>query len=277
MTITVLLTQELTASGNITIPAGCENIHALVIGSQLPPSINGATMGFIASLPETTKVKAISCHQYQVTQEGTVPFVKVGDSVSLIYSSGSGKYRDAVLKGTNTTQVTGDLISSSSDLVIAVLSGMIGPTVLSGDTVPFTYIRNDTFYKTGHITPGDSLLSCIGSDSGVSSGYTIDGGSITHPAVLVTAGYYSFDPVWHAQYYQWEIVGTGLNEHWEYVYHPAYYTYEANWHDPVYTEEWEEELPDTVIPGGENATVSALFVSLQLSGSYEWVPKVICG
>lgn len=304
MAIVELDTDLLTASGNITIPSGCTRIFALVFGSELPPSIAGSVMAKIASVPATTKTVAISIHQFIVSEDNvTVPFVISGTHVTLKYTSGAGQYRDNVLKGTATSgTLAGDLPAATTDLALAILAGMIGPCTIKGDTVAFTYDRNDTFLKTGWLVPGDTTLSGEVKDAGVSEGYTIDGGSIYHPAVLTQEAFYSHDPVNH--YVTWLFLTSGTDQWYgpfkiygkfdngvdqgdRYKQYtlidppppPSYnYTaYVATYHPAVYTPGYNEELPDTVVPGGEQATVSGIIVLIQTGAALEFVPKIIIG
>lgn len=298
MAISIISSLELTASGNLSIPDGCERIYALVIGSEDAPKINGFPMAKICSQPATTKVLAVAIYQFEVSEDNVeAPFVISGISNSIIYAAGSDEYRPGALFGNNDAgSYSGDLPTSTSDLVLGVLAGMIGPSALTGDGGAFTYIKNATFYKTGYKTPGDSVLTCVASDSGVSAGYYIDGGSITHPAELISEAYETWDPVNH--YVAWLYLYTessGVKIYGKYDngvatgdrigvapgYSPpppySYTAYVYHYHPAVYSEEWEEELPDIWVPGGELAQVNACFASIQLTSSAEFVPRVIIG
>lgn len=295
MAIAILDTDLLTASGTITIPAGCTMIHALVFGSELPPSINGTVMSKIVSVPATTKVPAISAHQYIVSDDDvSVPFVISGTHVTLYYTSGAGMYRENVLLGNAASGVlSGTLPSATSDLALGILAGMIGPCTIKGDTVEFTYDRNDTFLKTGHLVPGDTSLDCEIKDAGVSTGYTIDGGTVHHDAVLVTAAYDSWEPEYHwVSWWYMTTVGYLANRYGEYdngVFTgntvlassaPAghsYYKYILTHHPAVYEPAYDEELPDTFVPGGEQAQVNGIIVLIQTGAALEFVPKVVIG
>jgi len=299
LAIAILDTDLLTASGNITIPNNCTMIHALVFGSESPPRINGALMSKIVSVPANTKVPAISAHEFTVSQDDVaVPFVISGTHVTLYYTSGAGMYRPSVLLGNRTTgNLSGDLPAAASDLAIAILAGMIGATTIKGDGSEFTYDRNDTFLKTGHMTPGDTVLSCELKDVGVSAGYTIDGGSIYHPAVLVSAAYESWEPEYH--WVSWNFlfvtttfpyqkiygeydngVATGNRMAWNYDGNPpgrSYTKYVYTYHPAVYTPAWTEDLPDINVPGGEQAQVNGIVVLIQLGAAQEFVPKIVIG
>lgn len=296
MTISILNIDLLTASGNITIPVGCTMIHALVFGSELPPSINGAAMSKVAGVPATTKVPAVSVHQLIVTNTGVVPFVISGTHVTLYYTSGAGMYRPNVLLGTSAAGIlSGDLPAETSDLAIAILAGMIGPCTIKGDSVAFTYNRNDTYLKTGHLVPGDTVLSCELKDAGVSTGYTIDGGTIHHDAVLVTEAKDSFDPVLHTVTFQYDSHNTPWTLDYYRKYDNGVYTnmlttskgsvppsytytaYELVHHDAIYAPAWNEDLPDINVPGGEQASVSGIIVLIQTGAATEFVPKVVIG
>lgn len=304
MAIAILDTDLLTESGNITIPDNCTMIHAAVFGSENAPSINGATMAKIHSVPANTKVAAISIFEYYVTEDNvTVPFVISGTHVTLWYTSGAGPYRPNVLLGNATSgTLTGDLPAATSDLAIAILAGMIGATSIKGDTVAFTYDRNDTFLKTGHFTPGDTVLSCELKDVGVSAGYTIDGGGVTHPSVLISDEYYSYELRRH--WNSFSTVSSGYNSntksYWlTYSYYidgvyqytttaygstapslPSnYYSnyYVQVYHPAVWSEPWFEEYPDIVVPGGEQAQINGMVVLIQTGAALEFVPKVVIG
>ena len=299
MAIVLLDTDLITVSGNIVIPASCTMIHALVFGSENTPLINGSPMAKIVSVPANTKVPAIGAFEFTVTDDDvTVPFIISGTHVTLYYTSGAGLYRPDVLLGNSLTgMLSGDLPAATTDFAIAILAGMIGATTIKGDTVEFTYDRNDTYLKTGHFTPGDTVLSCELKDVGVSAGYTIDGGTIHHPAVLVTAAYESWDPELH--YVSWNYlytltsapfsrifgeydngVATGKRMSWDYAGNPpgrTYYKYVYNYHEAVYTPAWDEDLSDTVVPGGEQAQVNGIVVLIQLGAAQEFVPKIVIG
>ena len=295
MAIAILDTDLLTASGNITIPDNFTYIHALVFGSELPPSINGAVMSKIVSVPATTKLPAISAHQFIVTEDDvTVPFVISGTHVTLYYTSGAGMYRPNVLLGTSATgTLSGTLPAATSDLALGILAGMIGATTIKGDTVAFTYDRNDTYLKTGHMTPGDTSLDCEFKDVGVSAGYTIDGGSIHHDAVLIKAAYDTWDPEYHWVSWNYLFMSGGWRVYGEYDNGVAtgntrndsspipsghsYYAYVYHHHDAVYDPAWDEDLPDIYVPGGEQASVSGIAVLIQVGAALEFVPKVVIG
>lgn len=297
MAIAILDTDLLTASGNIVIPATCTMIHALVFGSELPPSIGGAVMSKIVSVPANTKVPAVSVHQFIVTDDDvTVPFVITGTHVTLYYTSGAGMYRSDVLLGNALSGIlSGDLPAATTDLSIAILAGMIGATTIKGDTAAFTYDRNDTYLKTGHMVPGDTVLSCELKDVGVSAGYTIDGGSIHHDAVLIKAAWDTWDPVAHYVSWNYLYSSAGSNYYGEYdngvatgnrwVQIPgssvpagrSYTAYVLTHHDAVYTPAWDEDLPDTVVPGGEQAQVNGIVVLIQTGAALEFVPKIVIG
>ena len=119
-------------------------------------------MAKIQGVPGNSKVAAVSAHQYIVSEDDVaVPFVISGTHVTLYYTSGAGMYRPNVLLGNSMTGIlSGDLPAATTDLALAILAGMIGATSIKGDTVAFTYDRNDTYLKTGHIVPGDTVLSC---------------------------------------------------------------------------------------------------------------------
>jgi len=277
-------------------------IHALVFGSESPPSINGTAMSKIVSVPATTKVPAISAHQYIVSEDDvSVPFVISGTHVTLYYTSGAGMYRENVLLGNAASGIlSGALPSATSDLALAILAGMIGPCTIKGDTVEFTYDRNDTFLKTGHLVPGDTSLDCEIKDAGVSTGYTIDGGTIHHDAELISEAYDSWDPVYH--WVSWRFLysytsatNVDYSVYGEYDNGVAtgnkttipkggtppsghgYYAYVLTHHPAVYEPAYDEDLPDITVPGGEQAQVNGIIVLIQTGAALEFVPKVVIG
>lgn len=298
MAITVLSTLEKTASGTLAIPEGCERVYALVVGSEDAPKINGYAMTKICAQPATTKVQAVAIYQFAVSEDGVeVPYVLAGVSNAILFVSGADEYRPGALAGHGEAgSYSGELPTSTSDLVLGVLAGMIGPAALTGDGGAFTYIKDGTYLKAGYKVPGDASLACLAEDSGVSAGYYINGGSITHPAELISEGYYTWDPVYH--YVAWLYLYTGSDGSKVYgkfdngvdtgarkviaaggspPASSSYYDYVAVWHPPVYSEEWEEELPDIWVEGGELAQVNACFASVQLTGGGEFVPRIIIG
>lgn len=295
MAIAVISSVEKTASGTLTIPTGCDYVYALVIGSEAAPKIGGMKMSKIISQPATTKVGAVAIYQFKVTATGTVDFVIKGESNSILYVSGSEDYRTGSLAGMASASFSGNLPTSASDLVLGVLFGMIGATALTGDSIAFTYIKNGTFKKSGYIFPADSSLACVASDSGVSTGYWIDGGAVYHPPELISEAYYSFDPVLHTVVWLYLYTDTpsgykiygkydnGVDTGYRQWVAPGqsppatttYYVYVQTYHPAVYSEGWYEELPDIWVPGGEAASVNACFVSIQVTGGGEFVPRII--
>lgn len=282
MTISVLSSQTLTASGNIVIPANTSLVIALVKGSILPPKIGAVTLTTIASIDATGKSKAVSIHQLPAPTEGALASVINGESVTFVYLSGASVPRAGSIFGhSDAGSYTADLVTSTSDLVLGILTGMIGPTALKGDTVAFTYLVNTTIDKIGHITPADALLTSIATDDDVSTGYYIDGGVIHHDAVKISDAYSTFDPVLHTVTYQYDHhEGTNPIVHYfrEYdngvytklvasksdvMYSWNYYAYPEVKHPEVWQPAFDENLPDIWVPGGEHAQVSACFVSIK--------------
>ena len=318
MAIAVISSENKTANGTITVPVGCTAIYAVVKGSVTPPSIAGVAMQGVTSIAVNGIMPAAGVFQALLPTIGARAFTFTGTLVQFIYLSGSGDFRPGVVIGQSTTgSLTGDLNTGTTDLVIAAIFGSIGPTSLKGDTVAMTYLLNTTLDKIGYIVPGDALLTCLAEDTGISAGYTVDGGVLHHDAVLVTAGYTSYDPVWHEGYYTTEtqttpgyyqfhrvwvaahtiqVWSSAYNKwitqtvpgYWdEYyswvdpvttqvqVWQDGYNTYPPVWHDPVYTPAYDEELPDTWVPGGNAASITAIFVSIKITPGGDFVPSVI--
>jgi hypothetical protein len=132
-------------------------------------------------------------------------------------------------------------------------------------------------------------------DVGVSAGYTIDGGTISHPAVLVSGEYYTHEPEYHwvswnflyksglDNYYGEYDNGVATGNRWVQI--PgssvpagrSYIKYVPVFHPAVWTPAWEEELPDINVPGGEQAQVNGIVVLIQLGAAQEYVPKIVIG
>ena len=292
----LLSSETKTANGTIAIPNNCTVIVGLVKGSVLPPEIAGVAMETLAQVAATTNVKAVSIHQYKPPADDvTVAFTMSGDSVHFVYISAMDGNRPGAVFGNAVSSVTGELPTSATDLVLAIMSGMIGPCTLKGDTVEMTYLVNETFDKVGWIVPGDASLTALATDAGVSAGYYIDGGSVYHPSVLITAAYTEYVRTQHTVtykfsrkvvsaappvYYYWNVyidgVWNGQTKTTTTVSAPSSYFYYSNDpvdHEAVYSEAYTEDLPDIWVPGGEAASLSACFVSIRTSASSVFVGR----
>ena len=287
-----------TADGNITIPAGCVLVLALVKGSVAAPKINNVGMAPIVSVEVNGAQPAVSV--FQVTTPKVtgvaVPFELSGTLTYLVYLSGVDQFRPGAFASQSLTgSFTKNLVTTTTDMVFGLIAGAIGPTSLKGDTVAMTYLYNTATEKVGWITPLDALLTCLAEDTGLSAGYYIDNGVIHHDAELITEGYYSFDPVENHVTYVFagynsinnttqinrfdNGVYTGVSSVPGYIPDPSsmnytYYTYPAVWHDPVYSDAWDEEIPDTYVPAGP-APLSCAFVSLRVMPGSGFVGYVI--
>lgn len=295
MAVSLISSVQVTESGNVTIPANCSAVYALIIGSDDAPEIAGISMTKIVGRDKTDKVAGIGVYQYVGDAVGTVTFDNAdADYMAVLYVSGSDGYGKNVIADTKPENVSGGLETNTNSLVIGVMAGMIGATALTGDGNAFSYVVNETTVKAGWIVPGDASLACVASDGGISSGYWIIGKTIHHDAVLLKEGYWSFEPVKHVVTFRYLYdTGGGYKVYGRYdngvatghtisaLTQPAssvYYEYVHTWHEPVYQPAWDEKLPDVWVAGGEKATVNACFVSIDPDMSGQFVPQVIiCG
>lgn len=295
MAVSLISSAQVTESGNVTIPANCSAVYALVIGSDDAPEIAGISMTKIVGRDKTDKVVGVGVYQYAGDAVGAVTFDNAdADYIALLYVSGSDGYDKDVVTGTKSESVTGNLKTSTNSLAICVMAGMIGATAITGDATAFSYVVNETKVKAGWLVPGDASLACVASDGGISSGYWIIGKTIHHDAELLKEGYWSFEPVKHTV--TWLYMRDYPNGYKLYGKYdngvdtgntkvsksqPAssvYYEYVHTWHEPEYKPAWDEKLPDVWVAGGEKATVSACFVSIDPDMSGQFVPQVIiCG
>jgi len=284
MAITIISSETKIAAGNITIPVNCDRIYAFVVGSVEPPKIGGVSMATVLKVDKSDRTKAISIHQYIPVETNVQKAVIItGESVVFVYLADAESVRQGTISGRAITTLSGDLSTSVNDLVFGFLVGEIGLTTIKGDAVAFTYLVNETTSKLGYIVPPDTVLSCVAEDSGISAGYWKDGGVIHHDRELVSEGYYSFDPVLHTVVWRYHYTKSpGVEIYGKYdngvftgdlltLYLPGtvpapktYYVYVQTWHDAVYIEAYDEELPDIWVPGGEHAQVAVAFVSIQI-------------
>jgi hypothetical protein len=266
MAVSLISSVQVTESGNVTIPANCSAVYALVIGSDDAPEIAGISMTKIVGRDKTDKVAGVGVYQYIGDAVGTVMFDNAdADYIALLYVSGSDGYDKDVVTGTKSESVTGNLKTSTNSLAICVMAGMIGATAITGDATAFSYVVNETTVKAGWLVPGDSSLACVASDSGISTGYWIIGKTIHHDAVLLKEGYWSFEPVKHTvTWWYMQDLPNGYKLYGKYdngvatgdtkasQSQPAssvYYEYVHTWHEPVYQPAWDEKLPDVWVAG----------------------------
>jgi hypothetical protein len=258
-------------------------------------------MGAIATMPASGVMPAGGIFQYVTPVIGALTFTFTGAYVEFIYLSGVVTFRPGALFGQSITgSYTGDLVTTTTDFVIGAIFGLIGATALKGDTVAMTYVLNTTLDKIGYITPGDTLLTCLATDVGISGGFNWDAGVIHHDAVLLAAAHMTYPTVHHNGYWYtgttthyvtfvWEnnnwrkyIDGNPTNT-WYGQDRPDDYTYETQgqiWHkpwdthDPVWVEDswqaaYDEELADIWVPLNATASLTALFVSIKTTPSVD--------
>lgn len=294
MAIAIISSENKTVNGNITIPAGCTLVIGLTKGQTSAPKINNVNMVEIISLPQNGIMPAVGIYQYVLPAIATLPFTLTGSYVEFVYLSSADSFRPGALIGQSTTgSFTGNIAASTTDLALGIVLGTIGPTALKGDTAAMTYLLNTATEKIGYLTPADVLLTCLAEDTGVSAGYYVDGGSIYHPAVELTAAYDSFDPVLHTITHAYDHHDTPWTtdtyrtyDNGNFIgytdiekgYVPAtttYIAYPLVHHDAVYSEAWTEYLPDTWVPGGAAASLSAAFCCIKTTAAPEDESDVI--
>lgn len=295
MTVSIISSENKTANGNITIPAAASLIYAIVkgAGATTPPKINSLQMFPFVQIEQNAAMPAVGIYQRSGSSiEETLPLEFSGTHCLLVYTQGGIALRPGASTGGQSASgsYSTELPTSASDLVLGILAGSIGPTAIKGDSVEFNYLLNTATEKIGYIIPADSSLTCLVTDTGISSGYYADGGTLYHPRVLVKEAYSSFDPVLHTVTYQYDHHDTP----WMFDYYrrydngvytglvtvpkgvlmsiSTYYDYPEVKHPAEYIEAYTEDLPDVWVPGGTAASLSAAFVSIRPSDS-GFVPR----
>jgi len=291
MTLSVLSYVNKTASGTITIPASCNMIVAMVTGSEAPPVINGVAMQTKASIGSNGTAPAVSVHTYNVNEiyEATeLPFTLFGTSATFAFVDNGNFVGQNVIFCQDEATCTEELATSSNDIVFGVVAGSIGPVSVTFDGNAPTYMDSSNAAKTCYATPTDSSQTVVAKDDGVSTGYYITT-STWIPETLVSAGYWSYDPVLHiVQYYSVSIGGGQWNEYKRedgvvtflgVVPTPfdgtmTYYTYPGVWHPPVYTGGYYQ-YSKTWVSAGALGQVSAAFISVSETGSGVFVGRPV--
>ncbi len=268
-----------TKSGTIKIPDDCILVYALVDGSINAPVINSVGMTPVIAQDIIGAANAVSIHQYKPPISTTtleLGFTFEGNYVDFIYLKNAlGVRPGGIVFGYGAiNSFTKDLPTSVSDFVIGILSGLVGPTDMKGDSVEFTYTANSAFQKVGYLVPGDSNLTCLAEDTGTTPATTKKGK--WHPPVLIHPGYWTYDPVKHTVTYKFDHRSYSENKDYFKKYDNGvyvkmitvllgstpqtsiYYTYPGVWHPPEYSEGYYDII---TVPAGPGQ-VACAFVSI---------------
>jgi hypothetical protein len=200
--MSLLGTDNSTANGSVTIPTDCVYVVAVSIGTTDAPYLNGNLMQTKDTVAATGQLDAISVHVSTFPTQQSLPFVMNGaDRIIWFFLDDAVCTRPVPVSGYSATgEVTGTLDTSTNDIVIGIVLGTNGQVLITGDTVGLTAIYDTTTCRVGHITPGDSSMSCSASDEDVATGYWYYPPAYytdTSTSVLVEAGHYEFNPVYH--------------------------------------------------------------------------------
>jgi len=219
--MSVLGYENKTANGEVTIPTGCNYVVAVCVGSIDPPYLNGVLMQTYASVTAQGLLKAISIHILPNSINQILPFVMNGaDSIAFIFLDDAVCTRLPAVSGYSASgSVTGDLVTSTDDIVIGIVLGSVGQVLLTGDSGSLTLVYDTLKCRIGYIVPGDSILTCLGTDEISSSGewyypprYWVD----TTTSVLVEPGHYVSTPVYNRLFWAF-MTKSGTN--WVYGYY----------------------------------------------------------
>jgi hypothetical protein len=287
MAITVISSENVTVSGNITIPDTCTLVLALVYGSETPPIINGLNMIKVASTPAVGALPAVSIHQYQSPlMLMTLPFLMTGTYVRFVYLANAVTFRPGVLFGYSSVgSYTFDLTTTTNDMAFGIVSGFTSVD-MKGDTVALTYMDNNATNKTGYITPGDTALTCLATD-GSSSGYWQSQSPVYHPSVLIRAAWVeNLTAIYHtyayryysAPYYYWTEYRNGVyyrDFYDSFLSHTSWTEYPQIYHPATYSSEYWSYPPPIWISTGTAGQCNACFVSISLTASGGFISRPI--
>ena len=146
--------EKKTTSGNLTIPANCNMVIALVSGAT-NPTINSVAMNQRALIDGGFGAGQISISRTDNPPTGTISFT-LGQETRFVYLSDAGTETD-VDGSTDGSAVT--LTSSATDLLLGI---QIGGTVMTADGASITFLDN---YYTGYLAAPDASVVCDGDGS----------------------------------------------------------------------------------------------------------------
>jgi len=284
-----------TANGTVTIPDGCNYVVAACVGTTAPPYLNGVLMQPYSTVPATGILKAIGIHILPNSINQELPFVMNGaDSISFIYLDDSVCTRLPAVEGYSAAgSVSGNLVTSTNDLVIGIVLGSNGQVLIKGDTVALTLVYDTLTCRIGYITPGDSVLACLATDESTTSGYWYTPPPVwinTTTSVLVEPGHWVTTSVYHREYYAFNSqhpYGYFIYGVYEYVNPPGsttfiedfnsatyfgsqatigtWYTYYQTWvpdrYETVSSGYWQPQEPQW-IQTGVSGQISCCFISI---------------
>ncbi len=257
--MSILGSDTVTANGTLAIPSGCVYVVALCSGNDGidPPYLNGNKMQTKAGVIQQGVLPAISIHVSTFPEIGTLPFVMNGaDIITWVYMDNAVCTRADVVQGYSLSagQITGNLATSTNDMVLGIVIGSNGQVEIKGDTVNMTLVEDTLTRRVGSIVPGDSSLTCLATDASTLSGYWYQPPAVwvnTTTSVLVEAAHYDFNPVY--QYwisYEWHT----LNIY--HVYHDGVYVGDGSYNTPpqdhafyTYPGVWVPDRYETVASG----------------------------
>lgn len=152
MAISVISSQKMSSSGNLTIPANCDYVVALVSGAT-NPTINLVAMTQNISISNGEKdPKIVSISTMSSPPTGTWGCT-ISQETRFVYLVGGGAVRDS---DGSTTGAAVTLTSSATDLILGIQSGGTAMTV-DGSTVTFL----DNYYR-GYLAAPDTSVVCDG-------------------------------------------------------------------------------------------------------------------
>jgi hypothetical protein len=290
MAITILGSDTVTVNGTITIPEGTTYLLAVCTShdGNDPPYVNGNILKTITGVDEQGELPGISAHFQRYPLVQTIPFVMNGaDTITFVYIEGVNSNAEYLASYDADGSYSGDLtVDQTHEIVVAICAGLNGQVVMTGDAVALTYLYDSLTIRVGHIVPGDTTLSCVSNDGSAGSGYwyyppaykVVSGTS----NVLVEAGHYEFNPVYHWVNYVFDHTTGSYNFFNKYdngayvetvlrlVSQPApsnfyYYAYPGVWvpdrYETVVTYSWV--YPEPVWVGdGDPGQISCIFLAL---------------
>lgn len=250
--------------GTILVPAACDYIVALVNGSVQPVVINGIRMTVKAQMPEREEVKAVSVQILKSPIKAvSQPYAHQATSVLFVYVYNAVCTRpDVVQNYTGTGTVSGDLATSTDDLVLGIAASNVEQVEIKGDTVAFTNVLNEPICRAGYIVPGDASLNVVGTAPDTSSEYWYQPPAVWVEGELISEGYYTEVPTYHAGYWYLDPLFGQPGHTSEYVWQPAYYTYELDWHPPVYGSGYWRYPPKVLVVTGVHGKINIAVVSI---------------
>jgi hypothetical protein len=257
-------------NGLVTVPVTCDYVVALVLGSILPVQLNGYSMTVKASVAAREGVPAVSIQTYRAPLKVQQPYYTHGNHVAFAYLSGAVGARPLPLQSYSATgSITNGLATVAGEICFGAIAGTEdstdGQVTLTGDTVAFTLFKDETLYRAGRITAGDTALTIVGVNPGADGGYWYQPPPIYHPSELLTEEYYEQVITYHPAVYVPPVGETP--GYWI----PEWTERETIYHPPVYSDAWWEYPSQEWVPSGtagKLSVVAVVITDLQIGSSY---------